>query len=450
MPVGMTSSGFFVLGDFGSRAIFLGNTMYYYAYINGSKICQDTYGFPSQVSLPDYIYLGTVDDKSVVGKKWTGTTWVEVVNYYYAQLNEKDIVIGVQEYPTAVEDLKLIRIGTLDESLFGLWYDRSDLTFKPAPISILADHSTEVVHHKGKWLNEVIDNKAEKGESYTKAESDGKFALKGQGGDGEPGSDGKDGLSAYEVAVANGFVGSEAEWLLSLKGTDGIPGTDGKDGAPGADGAIGAIGPQGLPGEKGETGAQGLKGDAGPQGQPGSKGATGPQGERGYQGQPGSQGPQGERGYPGADGRDGQDFDGNVSGSVVRVGGQQAIYNSGVAMTLATGNLETIIAGSKIFSKTTIQVSSDLRLKEGIEQVDVERAVAFVKTLPVAVYRYKGNDEKHMGLIAQQVIKADPAIAKYFVSQNADGYLAVDYASLVCPLILAVQKLSEEIEQLKH
>lgn len=32
---------------------------------------------------------------------------------------------------------------------------------------------------------------------------------------------GKDGKSAYEVAVKNGFVGSEAEWLASLKGADG-------------------------------------------------------------------------------------------------------------------------------------------------------------------------------------------------------------------------------------
>lgn len=30
-----------------------------------------------------------------------------------------------------------------------------------------------------------------------------------------------EGLSAYEVAVKNGFVGTEAEWLVSLKGTDG-------------------------------------------------------------------------------------------------------------------------------------------------------------------------------------------------------------------------------------
>lgn len=38
----------------------------------------------------------------------------------------------------------------------------------------------------------------------------------------------KDGLSAYEVAVKNGFVGSESAWLLSLKGKDGAPGKDAK------------------------------------------------------------------------------------------------------------------------------------------------------------------------------------------------------------------------------
>lgn len=33
---------------------------------------------------------------------------------------------------------------------------------------------------------------------------------------GPPGSDGADGLSAYEVAVANGFSGTKEEWLASL------------------------------------------------------------------------------------------------------------------------------------------------------------------------------------------------------------------------------------------
>lgn len=41
------------------------------------------------------------------------------------------------------------------------------------------------------------------------------------------GSDGVEGLSAYEVAIAGGFVGTELEWLESLKGVDGVVGSDG-------------------------------------------------------------------------------------------------------------------------------------------------------------------------------------------------------------------------------
>lgn len=39
----------------------------------------------------------------------------------------------------------------------------------------------------------------------------------------------KTGSSAYQVAVNNGFVGTEAEWLASLSGKNGIDGADGKD-----------------------------------------------------------------------------------------------------------------------------------------------------------------------------------------------------------------------------
>ena len=55
----------------------------------------------------------------------------------------------------------------------------------------------------------------------------------------QAGVDGKDGLSAYELAKENGFVGTLAEWLESLKGTDGLPGKDGIDGKNGIDGKDG-------------------------------------------------------------------------------------------------------------------------------------------------------------------------------------------------------------------
>lgn len=48
-----------------------------------------------------------------------------------------------------------------------------------------------------------------------------------------PATMGADGLSAYEVALANGFVGTEVAWLASLVGADGANGTNGTNGTNG-------------------------------------------------------------------------------------------------------------------------------------------------------------------------------------------------------------------------
>lgn len=45
-----------------------------------------------------------------------------------------------------------------------------------------------------------------------------------------PTEKGDNGKSAYDVAVENGFSGTEAEWLASLKGEDGEAGAAGADG----------------------------------------------------------------------------------------------------------------------------------------------------------------------------------------------------------------------------
>lgn len=62
------------------------------------------------------------------------------------------------------------------------------------------------------------------------------------GNDGINGINGSNGASAYQVAIANGFVGTEAQWLVSLKGATGL---------------TGAQGIQGIQGVKGETGDDG-------------------------------------------------------------------------------------------------------------------------------------------------------------------------------------------------
>ena len=62
------------------------------------------------------------------------------------------------------------------------------------------------------------------------------------GGQGTPGD------SAYQVAVSNGFVGTETQWLTSLVGAQGSAGADGSQGPQGIQGIQGVQGPAGADG----------------------------------------------------------------------------------------------------------------------------------------------------------------------------------------------------------
>lgn len=141
---------------------------------------------------------------------------------------------------------------------------------------------------------------------------------------------------------------------------------------------------------------------------------------------------------------------GNLNvGGILRVNNQQSIFDSGTMITLSTNNRQTMIAGSAIYSKVTIQVSSDERLKENIKPVDPDKCIDFINGIDVKTFNYIGNDTPCMGVIAQDLRNSE--FADYFVSTQPgeEGYLAVKAADLVFPLIAAVQKLSAEVESLK-
>ena len=100
--------------------------------------------------------------------------------------------------------------------------------------------------------------------------------------DGKDGKDGENGKSAYEIAVQNGYDGTESDWLESLKGQKGDTGEPGAAGAKGDPGEKGDQGEPGAPGEKGERGEKGEKGDAGTPGKDGVNGTDGKNGTDGY------------------------------------------------------------------------------------------------------------------------------------------------------------------------
>lgn len=87
---------------------------------------------------------------------------------------------------------------------------------------------------------------------------------------------GKDGKSAYKIAIEHGFVGTETEWLESLKGVDGKDGVNGKDGCDGRNGV------DGLPGKDGKDGADGVPGHNGADGKNGVDGINGSDGKSAY------------------------------------------------------------------------------------------------------------------------------------------------------------------------
>ena len=239
--------------------------------------------------------------------------------------------------------------GTVKMSLFG--YDaESDTTLRATtvpvtlhirPSGFVADGDTPIpptldlytqllkkLDEKAAGLQNGKDGfspkvKAEQMESgvvITIVDADGETsATLHNGANGEKGSDGK---SAYQIAVEQGYQGSESDWLSSLKGDKGEKGNTGAKGNPGQDGAEGksayAIAVEHGYEDSEEKWLLSLKGEKGDTGERCEKGDTG---DRGLQGVPGEKGEKGDAGVAGKDGTDGFSPIANVvkNGSVITI-----------------------------------------------------------------------------------------------------------------------------------
>ena len=169
---------------------------------------------------------------------------------------------------------------------------------------------------------------------------------------------------------------------------------------------------------------------------------------------------------------------------ILRVKGQQAISMDTTALStvLGTGNHDTYIAGKSVvqinatttkcshliprthnahdlggsvrfrnvYLVNTPNVSSDERLKENIESVPSEKCLNFIDGINPVTYNYKQYpEEKRFGVIAQNVLAADPELANYIVETAPDEYLSVKPSDLVYALIGAVKELKAEVDALK-
>lgn len=187
---------------------------------------------------------------------------------------------------------------------------------------------------------------------------------------GFPGQDGvgvvgPDGRTAFELARAAGFKGTESAWLKSLKGDQGERGPRGLRGERGERGDLGPRGDKGEIGHRGPAGGEGRFGSAGPAGAAGAPGPAGPAGPAGADGTPGSVWFTGVGAPAGGLGDDGDfyldsvtgDYYEKVAGVWVLQGNLQGPAGAGTDPSLVALAAEDLAAGDFCYTNAASEIA---------------------------------------------------------------------------------------------
>lgn len=135
--------------------------VYYYAYVNEQDIVEQVFSMPAPITSPQYISIPAYDE-TLIGKRYNRETGeFETVSwYYYAILGDKDIVTDVirQETALPVVPSNMVQLTSFDETLVGKWYDRVNNVFTEPPVHILADLSTDKINvgTQDIWLTDKL------------------------------------------------------------------------------------------------------------------------------------------------------------------------------------------------------------------------------------------------------------------------------------------------------
>lgn len=198
----------------------------------------------------------------------------------YAHLSNRPSINGVElNGDKSLEDLNIKQTYTADDipfadgETFQQKFNNGELKGQDGVSG--ADGITPHIGDNGNWfIGETDTNKPSQGTNgvngndgvgITKSEvnTSGELVItylngdstnlgKIVGKDGLDGTNGQNGLSAYEIAKNGGFIGTKEDWLKSLKGEKG------EQGEQGIQGIQGEQGEKGVQGEKGQNGADGI------------------------------------------------------------------------------------------------------------------------------------------------------------------------------------------------
>jgi hypothetical protein len=105
--------------------------------------------------------------------------------------------------------------------------------------------------------------------------------------------------------------------------------------------------------------------------------------------------------------------------------------------------LNSTWSGDDLTVQGDVTSISDVRTKENIQ--DIENGLSLVETLRGVWYHKIGEEDRKVGVIAQEVEEVLPEVVK----TDAEGMKSVDYGKMVGVLIEAIKELKSEVDELK-
>lgn len=184
--------------------------------------------------MPDWSFSCTSDEVDYKGTGEPLTTKLDSMDSTIAEkANASDL--HTHSNKAVLDGITAEKVATWDNGTAGA--DGEDgATFTP---SVSSDGTLSWSNDKGLANPASVNIKGEAGAAGAKGDKgdkgdtgeqgeQGQQGIQGVKGDtGATGANGQDGKSAYQIALDNGFVGTQAEWLASLKGDKGDTGASG-------------------------------------------------------------------------------------------------------------------------------------------------------------------------------------------------------------------------------
>ena len=111
------------------------------------------------------------------------------------------------------------------------------------------------------------------------------------------------------------------------------------------------------------------------------------------------------------------------------------------------------LATGKYVKAAFFNATSDKRAKENIQEVDFS-ALSIINKIPVYTFNYKNNEDKSLGVIAQDAIDLDIDGFSLVENKNATGinedYMSIKESKLIYILWKAIQEQQKIINELKQ